>query len=135
MWSYQFFCQVVSLSTFFAKKVFDLSGNKVTLFRPWIREISEPYLLHPTFCLSFINGLCYFMIFSQINLRMSQDSPNLILMQTGNFLDSWCVIEVKLGSFDSILVIHFSRDYNIAVKKIWDCFVQMYFFSSPSKKI
>ena len=74
------------------------------------------------------------MIFSQINLRMSQDCPNLILMQTGNFLDSWCVIEVKLGSFDSILVIHFSRDYNIAVKKIWDYFVQMYFFSSPLKK-
>ena len=56
-------------------------------------------------------------------------------MQTGNFLDSWCVIEVKLGFFDSILVIHFSRDYNIAVKKIWDYFVQMHFFSSPLKKI
>ena len=56
-------------------------------------------------------------------------------MQTDSFLDCWCVIEVKLGSFDSILVIHFSRDYNIAVKKIYDYFVQMYFFDSPSKKI
>ena len=30
------------LPTPFAKKVFDRNGNKLTLFRPWMRETSEP---------------------------------------------------------------------------------------------
>ena len=47
-----------NIPTSFAKQVFDPSRKKLTLFRPCMREISEPHLLHPTFCLSFINGLC-----------------------------------------------------------------------------
>ena len=58
-----------NLPTPFAKKVFDRGGNKLTLFRPWMRENSEPHLSHSTFSLSFINGLCYFVTLSQINLR------------------------------------------------------------------
>ena len=62
-----------NLPTPFTKKIFDRSGNKLTLFRPWMREISEPHLSHLTFCLSFINGLCYFITQLQYNCNILPD--------------------------------------------------------------
>ena len=58
---------------------------------------------------------------------MTQDCSNFILMQTGNFLYSWCVVEVKLGSltaFSNILV----KIVILLLRKFWDIFSKRIFF-------
>ena len=42
------------LTIFLPQKVFDCIGNKLTLFRAWMREISGTHLSHSTYCVSFI---------------------------------------------------------------------------------
>ena len=52
-----------NLPTHFAKAVFDRSGNKLTLFRPWIRDFRDPPLT--PYLLSIIYKL--FMLFHNLS--------------------------------------------------------------------